>query len=182
MQAFSFIFGGVQREVKDEDPVNIKASELMGELHDALKASGYEGHDLERFLVRLVFCLFADDTGIFAPKGILTDYIEQRTSPDGTDLGPKLANLFEVLNTAEDRRQITLDEDLRQFPYVNGDLFKERLPLPSFDSRMRSLLLEACDFDWSLISPAISAPYSSRSWTRKSAAPSARTTPANKTS
>ncbi|MEQ1524344.1 MAG: type IIL restriction-modification enzyme MmeI, partial [Aestuariivirga sp.] len=105
--------------------------------------------------MRLVFCLFADDTGIFAPKGILTDYIEQRTSPDGTDLGPKLANLFEVLNTAEDKRQKTLDEDLKQFPYVNGDLFAERLPLPSFDSRMRSLLLDACDFDWSLISPAI---------------------------
>jgi N-6 DNA Methylase len=155
VQAFSFIFGGVQREFKDEDPVNIKASELMGELHDALKAGGYEGHDLERFLVRLVFCLFADDTGIFAPKGILTDYIEQRTSPDGTDLGPKLANLFEVLNTAEDKRQKTLDEDLKQFPYVNGDLFRERLPLPSFDSRMRRLLLDACDFDWSLISPAI---------------------------
>ncbi len=155
VQAFSFIFGGVQREFKDEDPVNIKASELMGELHDALKAGGYEGHDLERFLVRLVFCLFADDTGIFAPKGILTDYIEQRTSPDGTDLGPKLANLFEVLNTDEERRQRTLDEDLKQFPYVNGDLFRERLRLPSFDSRMRRLLLDACDFDWSLISPAI---------------------------
>lgn len=155
VQAFSFIFGGVQREFKDEDPVNIKASELMGELHDALKASGYVGHDLERFLVRLVFCLFADDTGIFAPKGILTDYIDQRTAPDGTDLGPKLANLFEVLNTAEDTRQTALDEDLKQFPYVNGDLFEERLRLPSFDNRMRSLLLEACNFDWSLISPAI---------------------------
>ena len=70
-------------------------------------------------------------------------------------MGPKLANLFEVLNIAEDKRQKTLDEDLMQFPYVNGDLFKDRLPLPSFDSRMRLLLLDACDFNWSLISPAI---------------------------
>jgi hypothetical protein len=155
VQAFSFIFGGVQREFKDEDPVNIKASELMGELHDALKASGHEGHDLERFLVRLVFCLFADDTGIFTPKGILTDYIDMRTSPDGTDLGPKLAQLFEVLNTHEDKRQKALDEDLKQFPYINGDLFKDRLSMPYFDSRMRAILLEACAFDWSLISPAI---------------------------
>jgi N-6 DNA Methylase len=155
VQAFSFMFGGVQREFKDEDPVNIKASELMGELHDALKASGYGGHDLERFLVRLVFCLFADDTGIFTPRGILTEYIENRTTQDGADLGPKLGKLFEVLNQPEDKRQKTLDEDLAQFPYVNGDLFGDRLPLPDFDGPMRKLLLEACAFDWSKISPAI---------------------------
>lgn len=155
VQAFSFIFGGVKRAFKQEDKVNIQASELMGELHDALKAANYTGHDLERFLVRLVFCLFADDTGIFAPQGILADYIESRTAEDGTDLGPKLTKLFEVLNQSEDRRQSTLDADLTQFPYVNGDLFAERLPLPDFDSRMRSLLLKACAFDWSAISPAI---------------------------
>ena len=155
VQAFSFIFGGVTREFRQEDKVNIKASELMGELHDALKASGYGGHELERFLVRLVFCLFADDTGIFTPKGILADYIETRTSPDGADLGPKLAKLFEVLNTPEEKLQKTLDEDLRQFPYVNGDLFAERLPLPDFDAPMRATLLQACGFNWSEISPAI---------------------------
>jgi hypothetical protein len=155
VQAFSFMFGGVQREFKDEDPVNIKASELMGELHDALKASGYAGHDLERFLVRLVFCLFADDTGIFTPRSILTDYIENRTTQDGADLGPKLGKLFEVLNQPEDKRSTTLDEDLAQFPYVNGDLFADRLPLPDFDGPMRKILLEACEFNWSKISPAI---------------------------
>lgn len=155
VQLFSFMFGGVQRQFKDEDPVNIKASELMGELHDALKASNYGGHDLERFLVRLVFCLFADDTGIFTPRGIMMEYIEARTTQDGADLGPKLGKLFEVLNQDDDKRQTTLDEDLAKFPYVNGDLFAERLPLPDFDGPMRKLLLEACAFDWSKISPAI---------------------------
>jgi len=155
VQIFSFIFGGVQREFKEEDKVNIKASELMGELHDALKASGYVGHDLERFLVRLVFCLFADDTGIFAPRGILTDYLETRTSADGADIGPKLSQLFDVLNTPGERRQKALDEDLSQFPYINGDLFNQNLRLPAFNGRMRKLLLEACAFDWSEISPAI---------------------------
>ncbi len=155
VQAFSFMFGGVQREFKDEDPVNIEASELMGDLYDALKASGYEGHDLERFLVRLVFCLFADDTGIFQPRGILLDYIDTRTTEDGADLGPKLTKLFEVLNTDPEKRAKTLDEDLAAFPYVNGELFAERLPLPDFNSRMRAILLEACDFNWSKVSPAI---------------------------
>jgi N-6 DNA Methylase len=154
LKLFSFIDGGIQHKFKDEDPVNIKASELMGDLHDALKAAGYEGHDLERFLVRLVFCLFADDTGIFE-RGILTEYIEKRTSEDGADLGPKLSKLFEVLNASEDKRQKTLDEDLAAFPYVNGELFADRLSLPDFNGAMRSTLLEACHFDWSKVSPAI---------------------------
>ena len=110
----------------------------MGKLHDALLASGYAGHDLERFLVRLVFCLFADDTGIFAPKGIFLDFVRDRTSEDGTDLGPLLGQLFEVLNQPTDKRQKTLDDDLKQFEYINGDLFAERLPMPAFDSAMRA--------------------------------------------
>jgi hypothetical protein len=154
IKLFSFIDGGIQHKFKDEDPVNIKASELMGDLHDALKAAGYVGHDLERFLVRLVFCLFADDTGIFE-RGILTEYIEKRTSEDGADLGPKLSKLFEVLNASDNKRQKTLDEDLAAFPYVNGELFADRLSLPDFNGAMRSTLLEACHFDWSKVSPAI---------------------------
>jgi hypothetical protein len=155
VHAFSFIFGGAPRVFKDQDPVNIEASELMGKLHDALLASGYAGHDLERFLVRLVFCLFADDTGIFAPKGIFLDFVRDRTSDDGSDLGPLLGQLFEVLNRPTDKRHKTLDEDLKQFEYINGDLFAERLPMPDFDSTMRRLLLDACAFNWSAVSPAI---------------------------
>ncbi len=155
VHAFSFIFGGAPRVFKDQDPVNIEASELMGKLHDALLASGYAGHDLERFLVRLVFCLFADDTGIFAPKGIFLDFVRDRTSEDGSDLGPLLGQLFEVLNRPTDKRHKTLDEDLKQFEYINGDLFSERLPMPDFDSAMRRLLLDACAFNWSAVSPAI---------------------------
>ena len=70
VEAFGFIIGVQKRTFRDQDPVNIEASELMGRLHDALKASGYTGHDLERLLVRLLFCLFADDTGIFEPRDI----------------------------------------------------------------------------------------------------------------
>jgi hypothetical protein len=110
VQAFSFIFGGAPRVFKDQDPVNIEASELMGKLHDALLASGYRGHELERFLVRLVFCLFADDTGIFTPKGIFHDFIRDRTSEDGADIGPLLTQLFEILNRPDDKRQTNLNQ------------------------------------------------------------------------
>ena len=155
VEKFGFILGVQRRTFRDQDPVNVKASELVGRLHDALKASGYDGHDLEVFLVRTVFCLFADDTGIFEPRDIFLDLLETRTREDGSDLGGWLARLFQVLNTPVERRQAKLDEDLARFPYVNGNLFAARLTIPDFDAEMRAVLLDACRFDWTAISPAI---------------------------
>ncbi len=155
VEKFGFILGVQRRTFRDQDPVNVKASELIGRLHDALKASGYDGHDLEVFLVRTVFCLFADDTGIFEPRDIFLDLLETRTREDGSDLGGWLARLFQVLNTPVEQRQAKLDEDLARFPYVNGNLFAVRLTIPDFDAEMREVLLDACRFDWTAISPAI---------------------------
>ncbi|MFN6213541.1 DNA methyltransferase, partial [Microcystis sp.] len=151
---FDFIAGYEKRVYKDEDPVNLQAAELMGKLHDCLKEIGYMGHDLEVYLVRLLFCLFADDTGIFN-KGIFWEYIDLHTKEDGSDLAMHIASIFEVLNTPEEKRLKNLDENLTQFPYINGKLFEESLPLAAFDSKMRVMLLEACAFDWGKISPAI---------------------------
>ena len=155
VEKFGFILGVQKRSFKDQDPVNIEAAERVGKLHDALEASGYKGHDLEQFLVRIVFCLFADDTGIFEPRDIFLDLLENRTREDGSDLGGWLAQLFQVLDTPENERSGNLDEDLNRFPYVNGDLFDGPLRIPSFDASMRERLLDACRFDWSNISPAI---------------------------
>ena len=155
VEKFGFILGVQKRSFRDQDPVNIEASERVGLLHDALADSGYTGHDLEQFLVRLVFCFFADDTGIFEPRDIFLDLLEDRTGPDGADLGGWMAQLFQVLNTPEDQRSSNLDSDLARFPYVNGDLFRDPLLIPSFDSTMRGLLIDAGHFDWSNISPAI---------------------------
>ncbi|MDT3674640.1 DNA methyltransferase [Microcystis wesenbergii] len=151
---FDFIAGYEKRVYKDEDPVNIQAAELMGKLHDCLKEIGYMGHDLEVYLVRLLFCLFADDTGIFN-KGIFWEYIDLHTKEDGSDLAMHIDAIFQVLNTPEEKRLKNLDENLTQFPYINGKLFEESLPLAAFDSKMRVMLLEACAFDWGKISPAI---------------------------
>jgi hypothetical protein len=151
---FDFILGHTKREYKDEDPVNIKAAELMGELHDSLKENGYEGHPLEVLLVRLMFCLFADDTGIFE-RGHFTYYIENKTNIDGSDVGIHIMHIFQILDTSDDGRQQNLDEDLNNFPYINGRLFGENLPIPSFDSDARKILLKCCNFDWSRVSPAI---------------------------
>ena len=155
VEAFGFILGVQKRTFRDQDPVNIEASELVGRLHDALAEAGYQGHDLERFLVRIVFCLFADDTSVFEPRDIFLDLLENRTTEDGSDTGSRLAELFQVLDTPEEERQKTLDENLARFPYVNGALFEGPLRIRSFDASMREALLDVCRFDWSNISPAI---------------------------
>ena len=152
---FGVLLGYKVQAIRPEDPVNIKAAERMGRLHDTLKASGYQGHPLEVLLVRLLFCLFADDTGIFQPTDSFRAFIEERTAPDGSDLGPRLAQLFQVLNTAEAQRNKNLDEQLAQFAYINGRLFEESLPMAEFNTAMRQALLDACALNWSAISPAI---------------------------
>lgn len=154
VQSFGFIAGYQKKIYKDEDPVNIKAAELMGNLHDRLKEIGYEGHPLEVYLVRILFCLFAEDTTIFE-KQQFHNYIEERTSEDGSDLAAKIQELFQVLNTAENKRFTNIDEQLNAFPYVNGKLFEEILPGAFFDTKMRQSLLDCCYLDWSKISPAI---------------------------
>jgi hypothetical protein len=151
---FGFLLGYQKKVYKEQDPANIKAAELMGKLHDRLKEIGYEGHPLEVYLVRILFCLFAEDTTIFN-KEQFQDYITNRTNEDGSDLAPKLQELFQVLDTPIEKRFKNLDEDLMVFPYVNGKLFQEILPMASFDTKMRTALIECCYIDWSKISPAI---------------------------
>jgi hypothetical protein len=154
VELFGFIAGYQKKVYREEDPVNVKAAELMGKLHDRLKEIGYEGHPLEVYLVRLLFCLFAEDTSIFE-KQQFEDFIEERTSEDGSDLAAKIQEIFQVLNTPLDKRFKNLDEQLNAFPYVGGKLFQEILPVAHFDSKMRQTLLECCYLDWSKISPAI---------------------------
>ncbi len=151
---FAFIPGYKVHTFKPQDPLNLKAVTIMASLHDTLKAGGYTGHDLERFLVRILFCMFAEDTGIFEAESFKL-YIENRTHPDGNDLGARIGELFRTLDTPEDRRQRNLDETLKAFPYINGALFSERLEFAAFNGPMRKALLEAANFDWSRISPAI---------------------------
>ena len=154
IHAFAFIPGYQQHKFEEQDPINLEAVAIMGNLHDALEAGGYTGHHLERFLVRVLFCLFAEDTGIFEREEFRL-YLQNRTAADGSDLGLHLARLFDVLNTHADQRQKNLDETLASFKYVNGDLFAEHLGFADFNRAMRHALLACTAFDWSRISPAI---------------------------
>jgi hypothetical protein len=125
----------------------------MGRLHDGLKASGYTGYDLEVLLVRLLFCLFADDTGIFQPARSFKDLRDDLTDP--ATIGRNLNELFELLNTPEDKRQRAHQENYQAFRYINGNLFAERIATAACDGPMREALLDAAALDWSSISPAI---------------------------
>lgn len=154
IRKFGFIAGYETRDFGIEDPVNVRAVEALGKLHDQLKASGYAGEALEVLLVRLLFCLFAEDTSIFEQR-YFSDWIERHTAEDGSNLGPMLGLLFQVLDTPHEKRHKNLDESMLGFPYVNGKLFSAVLPVASFDAQMRITLLDCGALNWSRISPAI---------------------------
>ena len=154
VKRFGFLIGEQSRALAEEDPVNRKAAEAMARLHNQLRDDNYTGHDLEVLLVRLVFCMFADDSGIFE-RGQFHDYLENRTSEDGSDLGSRLIQIFDVLNTPKSQRQVSLDEAIASLEYVNGGLFAEPIRTPSFTSAMRHDLLAAMTLNWSKVSPAI---------------------------
>lgn len=143
------------RLYENQIEVNVKAAEKMAKLHDALKEYGYEGHALEVYLVRILFCLFAEDTGIF-PDSSFANYIEN-SCEDGSDLSLRLAQLFEILNSSDTMRKKRklLSPTLLQFRYINGGLFEDVLPFADFNAKMRQTLLDCCSFDWNKISPAI---------------------------
>lgn len=154
IKLFGFISGYKKQVIREEDPINIRAAEKMGKLHDLLKENGYEGHELEVYLVRLLFVLFADKTLIFE-KDTFWNFIDNYTAEDGRDLGMKMTQLFQVLDKPKNKRQTYLDETFTHFPYINGRLFEEVLQIAAFDKKMREILLECCALDWSKISPAI---------------------------
>jgi hypothetical protein len=155
IREFAFIPGLQIRPYRDQDPVNRKAIREVVKLYAALAKSNYDRRNLERLLVRLVFCYFADDAGIFPPGEPFKYYLALGSKEDGSDFGSRLDELFSTINTPEDKRQTTIDARLAELPYVNGGLFADYLPVVFFDSEMRHAVLDACDFNWSAVSPAI---------------------------
>jgi len=155
VELFSYLAGYKDIVYQAVSPVDIEAAEHMGELYDALKDNGYTGHELEMYLVRLLFCLFADSSGIFDEKNLFYKYILDRTNEDGSDLALHLGQIFDILNKPMDKRLKNIDETLNKFPYVDGGLFEEKLDTASFDSVMRKILLKCCTLDWSQIKPEI---------------------------
>lgn len=153
LDLFSFMLG---KEIQDitEYELNERAALLLGQFHDSLEESGYTGHDLQVFMVRILFCMFAEDTGVFNPRQFI-QYLLRFTDESGHDTELYLQKIFQVLDKPYDQRNKNLPDEQAAFPYVNGHLFRERIEMPSFDSEMRILLIECCYFNWKAISPAV---------------------------
>ncbi len=159
---FAFLTNKKANYLRKEDELSFKAGELVGELYDAL-AKEYQDidneqsqKDLNELCVRLVFCLYAEDAGLFGRKNIFHDYLAKHQSLSA--LRRALIDLFLTLDTPEEGRDPYLDEDLAQFPYVNGGLFSHvDLEIPRFTPEIREILLDHAsdEFDWSGISPTI---------------------------
>lgn len=153
---FGFIAGYSSRKLNSEQEheVDVAAARLMASLYEQFADTGMTDHEISALLIRLLFLLFGDDTGLWE-KGLFLEFLETRTQSDGSDLGPQIALLFQTLDRPADRRPPTLDELLLRFPYVNGGLFMDRLDIPVFTADMRTTLIECCLIDWGSIVPAI---------------------------
>lgn len=155
IEHFAFLNGYEKTAIEKQIKINEQAAEKMAQLHDVIKATGYDGKDLETYLVRLLFCLFAEDTGLFGENGSFLDYLINHTKIDGSDLHGALTVLFDTLNTATANRLKNLPEHLRKFPYINGAIFADNLKGCYFDEQTRETLIDCAKLDWSDISPAI---------------------------
>ena len=167
IEPFLFLAGYEAVAIERQAHINKEAAETMARLHDAIKATGYTGKDLETYLVRLLFCLFAEDTGLFDENGLFLDYLINHTKEDGSDLHGALMSLFDTLNKPDDsylrehadytgtRRLKNLPEHRARFPYINGELFAGTLEECCFDEAARATLINCARLDWSNISPAI---------------------------
>lgn len=147
--------------LRKEMELSIQAGDLVGKIYDAIRPQYAHPNDpdtlasLNQLCVRLVFCLFAEDAGLFGDKNEFHDYLNQFPAPH---LRRALIDLFRVLDTKPEDRDPYLDDDLRRFPYVNGGLFSnENIEIPQLTDEIRTLLLTKAseDFDWSEISPTI---------------------------
>ena len=156
----SFLVDDTNVHLKKELEVSIQAGEIVGVLYDKILAQYKDPSNpesqkaLNKLCVRLVFCLYAEDAGIFGSKDMFHDYMQQF---DAKDFRKALIELFEVLNTKPEDRDEYMDEDLAAFPYVNGGMFAGEIEIPRITDEIRTLILQRAsdDFDWSLISPTI---------------------------
>lgn len=157
-----FLVDAKSEHIKKEEELSFKAGELVGKLYNALSKqyinleNEQSQKDLNELCVRLVFCLYAEDAGLFGRRSVFHDYLSKYE--DLNLMRKALIELFKILDTPLDKRDPYLEDDLNQFPYVNGGLFSnENIEIPKFTQEIRNIILAKAsdDFDWSQISPTI---------------------------
>ena len=151
---FEAIISGNRTRISEEEiTVDQQAASLMANLYLELESHGFEGHETSIFLVRLLFLLFGDDTGMWSKNLFLKLVMD--TKEDGANVGSTFDELFEVLNTAPEKRTKNLSPGIKDFPYVNGNIFAEKISIIDFNKKMRKALVEVANYDWTTINPTI---------------------------
>ena len=156
--AFFYPLMGVMRVHNiEESPADVKAAEKLAKLHDELRAynefrSDDDLHDLNIFITRLLFCFFAEDTGIFE-ENLFTSSIIRYTKEDGSDLSQYLDESFNVMDVSLRSRDVP--SIVKQFPYVNGGLFSKHIQIPKMGQKARKIIIECGELDWKDINPDI---------------------------
>lgn len=151
---FAAIISGNRTKISEEEiTVDQQAAKLMANLYLELESHGFEDHETSIFLVRLLFLLFGDDTGMWSKNLFLR--LVMNTKEDGSDVGPTFDKLYEVLNTAPEKRIDDLAPGIKEFPYVNGNIFAEKIAVIDFNKKMRKALVEVANYDWTTINPTI---------------------------
>ena len=151
---FEAIISGNRTRISEEEiTVDQEAAKLMANLYLELESHGFEGHETSIFLIRILFLLFGDDTGMWSKNSFLK--LVMGTKEDGSDIGSKLDNLFTVLNTPSEKRTKDLGEELKNFPYVNGGIFSEQISVIDFNKKMRVALVDVANYNWTTINPTI---------------------------
>lgn len=143
----------------DESPADVKAAEKLAKLHDEIRAyneynSDDDLHDLNIFISRLLFCFFAEDTGIFE-ENLFTNFIRRFTKDDGSDLCEMLEQAFCVMNVPMNERSADITKEINDFPYVNGGLFAHDIPIPKMGYKARKIIIESGELNWKDINPDI---------------------------
>ena len=149
----SIISGSKPQALEEEITVDQEAAKLMANLYLELESHGFEGHETSIFLIRILFLMFGDDTGMWERN--LVKSLILRTKEDGSDIGKTFDTLFTVLNTPEKERNKELDENTLKFPYVNGGIFSEDISIIDFNKKMRVALINVANYDWGSINPTI---------------------------
>ena len=149
---FRFIIG--KPKTDKTIPVNQEAAELVGRIFNNIKDK-FTGTQAGYFMTRLVFCFFADYTGIFMQKRMFLDYIKKYANEDGSNFALILKSLFSVFDQRKDTEDRKSSSALNAFPYINGSLFSDKIEFPEFDKDVMDSIIEAASYDWSSVSPVI---------------------------
>lgn len=152
---------GIEKiQYTEEAEADVKSTELMAKLFDDIRrynniSDKETVHSLNVFMSRLLFCFFAEDTGLFPGQNLFTSLLASHTKEDGSDLAKFIDRAFLAMSTNDPEVLSTLPSPYERFPYVNGGLFKERYPIPTLSRRARTLILNCGDYDWKDINPDI---------------------------